>query len=106
MGTEELNVDYLIVGAGAMGMAFADTVIAESDKAVAIVDRGGRPGGHWNTAYPFVRLHQPSSFYGVNSEHLGSDRIDDRGGNEGNRIQVPSEAICFFCDGAVFGRFI
>jgi UDP-galactopyranose mutase len=46
METRELVVDYLVVGARAMGMAFADTVVAESDKTVAIVDRGSRPGGH------------------------------------------------------------
>ena len=97
MGTRELHVDYLIVGAGAMGIAFADTVVAESDKTVAIVDRGGRPGGHWLTAYPFVRLHQPSAFYGVNSEHLGSDRIDDRGGNEGLfELASGSEVVAYF----------
>jgi hypothetical protein len=97
MGTEELHVDYLIVGAGAMGMAFADTVVAESDRTIALVDRGGRPGGHWNTSYPFVRLHQPSSFYGVNSEHLGSDRIDDRGGNEGLfELASGSEVVAYF----------
>jgi hypothetical protein len=97
MGTDQLHVDYLIVGAGAMGMAFADTIVAESDKTVAIVDRGARPGGHWTTAYPFVRLHQPSSFYGVNSEPLGSDRIDDRGGNEGlYELASGSEVVAYF----------
>ena len=58
--------DYLVVGAGAMGMAFTDVLIAETDATVTIVDRHARPGGHWNDSYPFVRLHQPSSFYGVN----------------------------------------
>ncbi len=33
----------------------------------SIVDRNDQPGGHWTTAYPFVRLHQPSAYYGVNS---------------------------------------
>lgn len=96
-GAADVHADYLIVGAGAMGMAFADTIVAESDRTVAIVDRGGRPGGHWCTAYPFVRLHQPSSFYGVNSEHLGSDRIDDRGGNEGlYELASGSEVVAYF----------
>lgn len=62
----EIEADYLVVGAGAMGMAFADTVITESDATVVIVDRNDQPGGHWLTAYPFVRLHQPSAYYGVN----------------------------------------
>ena len=62
-----LETDYLIVGAGAMGMAFADVLMTETDATILLVDRVGRPGGHWNVAYPFVRLHQPSAFYGVNS---------------------------------------
>ena len=61
------KTDYLVVGAGAMGMAFIDVLMAESEATVTVVDRYHQPGGHWNVAYPFVRLHQPSSFYGVNS---------------------------------------
>jgi hypothetical protein len=62
-----------------MGMAFADTLVAETDAHVVVVDRGHAPGGHWARAYPFVRLHQPSAYYGVNSRGLGSDRIDQLG---------------------------
>ena len=32
------DVDYLIVGAGAMGMAFADVLFNESDATFAMVD--------------------------------------------------------------------
>lgn len=78
-----LDVDYLIVGAGAMGLAFADTLVAESDATVAIVDRYAQPGGHWTVAYPYVRLHQPSAFYGVNSRELGSGSVDQDGWNAG-----------------------
>ena len=42
-----------------------------------------RRAGTWNDAYPFVRLHQPSAFYGVNSLPLGHDRIDESGLNAG-----------------------
>jgi hypothetical protein len=79
----EIETDYLVVGAGATGMAFADTLIAESDADVVLVDRRHRPGGHWLDAYPFVRLHQPSANYGVNSRVLGQDRIDTFGPNAG-----------------------
>ena len=69
----ELETDYLIVGAGAMGMAFADEVLRSShDARVILVERQAKPGGHWNSAYPFVTLHQPALYYGVNSEKLGS----------------------------------
>ena len=71
-----IEADYLVVGAGAMGMAFIDTLVSETDATVVVVDRNDQPGGHWTTAYPFVRLHQPSAYYGVNSRDLGSDTID------------------------------
>ncbi|MFM9853932.1 MAG: NAD(P)-binding protein [Sphingomonadaceae bacterium] len=78
-----LETDYLIVGSGAVGLAFADTLIDESDADVIIVDRHGKPGGHWNDAYSFVALHQPSAFYGVNSTPLGTNRKDAIGVNTG-----------------------
>ena len=71
-----LETDYLVIGAGAAGMAFTDELIADSDADVVMVDRRHRPGGHWNDAYPFVRLHQPAPFYGVNSRRLGTDVIE------------------------------
>lgn len=78
-----IETDYLVIGAGAMGLAFADTMLSESDADIVIVDRRHMPGGHWNDAYPFVRLHQPSLFYGVASMELGARRIDDSGSNKG-----------------------
>jgi hypothetical protein len=77
------ETDYLIVGAGAVGLAFADTLLDESDAHVTLVDRHAKPGGHWNDAYSFVSLHQPSAFYGVNSMALGDNRKDSMGTNAG-----------------------
>ena len=72
-----LEADYLVVGAGAMGMAFADEVLhATKSASVVVVDRRAKPGGHWNSAYRFVTLHQPALYYGVNSEALGEDERD------------------------------
>ena len=75
--------DYLVVGSGAMGLAFVDTLLTElvqkpssSQSAsstscrVVLVDRHRAPGGHWNDDYDFVKLHQPSVVYGVNSQQL------------------------------------
>ena len=79
-----LKTDYLIIGAGAVGLAFADTLLDEDpDCHVTIVDKHARPGGHWNDAYPFVALHQPSATYGVNSMELCPDRVDTHGHNKG-----------------------
>jgi hypothetical protein len=77
------ETDYLIVGAGATGLSFADTLLKECDAHITIVDKHAQPGGHWNDAYPFVGLHQPSAFYGVNSLELGSGRKDSIGHNAG-----------------------
>jgi hypothetical protein len=78
-----IETDYLIIGAGAVGLAFADTLLDETDSHITIVDRHGKPGGHWNDAYSFVSLHQPSAFYGVNSMQLGSGQKDAGGVNAG-----------------------
>ena len=78
-----VETDYLVVGAGASGLAFVDTLVAEADVEVTVIDRRPAPGGHWVDAYPFVRLHTPSAYYGVNSLALGGDRIDHDGENAG-----------------------
>jgi hypothetical protein len=80
-----VDADYLVTGAGASALAFVDAMLRESDATFVIVDKGTAPGGHWNQAYPFVRLHQPSSFYGAMSRQLGHDRIDEAGFNAGLR---------------------
>lgn len=90
----EIETDYLVVGAGASGMAFTDTLIAQSDAHVVLVDRRHRPGGHWLDAYPFVRLHQPSANYGVASRPLGRDRIDEFGPNAGFYERASAAEIC------------
>lgn len=72
-----LVTDYLVVGAGAMGMSFLEELITSStDVEAIIVDTRAAPGGHWNDAYSFVRLHQPALTYGVNSRTLGAGGPD------------------------------
>jgi len=69
----QLETDYLVVGAGAMGLAFIDELMTRDSSArVIVVDKHAKPGGHWNDAYSFVSLHQPAAYYGVNSEMLGN----------------------------------
>jgi cation diffusion facilitator CzcD-associated flavoprotein CzcO len=65
--------------AGTTGLAFADTLIGESDAHITLVDRHGKAGGHWNVAWPFVTLDQPSSYYGVASMPLGNGLKDGPG---------------------------
>lgn len=93
-----IEADYLVIGAGATAMAFVDALVAETDATVAIVDRNHQPGGHWTTAYPFVRLHQPSAYYGVNSRPLGSDTIDSAGLNKGFYELAGGAEVCAYFD--------
>lgn len=92
----ELETDYLVVGAGASGMAFVDTLLGTSDADVVMVDRRHRAGGHWLDAYPFVRLHQPSANYGVASRQLGDDQIDTSGPNAGFYERATAGEICTY----------
>ena len=96
--TQTITADYLVIGAGGMGMAFTDSILSETSATVAIVDRYHQPGGHWNTAYPFVRLHQPSAFYGVNSRPLGSDALDATGWNQGLYELATNGEVCVYFD--------
>jgi hypothetical protein len=89
-----IETDYLVVGAGAAGMAFVDELIAHSDAEVVMVDRRDQPGGHWNDAYPFVRLHHASANYGVNSRPLGTNSIDVTGLNAGLYERATGAEVC------------
>lgn len=83
MSNRSIETDYLIVGAGAMSMAFADVIFSEQPQAqMVIVDRRHTPGGHWTDAYPYVTLHQPAAFYGVSSTQLGQGGTDLASGAE------------------------
>ena len=101
-----LETDYLIIGAGATGMAFADTLLTETNATMVIVDKLQKPGGHWNHAYPFVKLHQPSSFYGVSSTKLGNDTIDKSGFNRGLINLASGTAINAYYEEVMTNRFL
>ena len=40
-----LQTDYLVIGAGAIGMAFVDTLLTDTDAQIVIVDRHPRRRG-------------------------------------------------------------
>lgn len=91
-----IEADYLVVGAGAMGMAFTDALIDHADVRVALVDRRHSVSGHWLEAYPFVRLHQASAFYGVPSTLLGGGQLQQRGPEVGLQERATQSEICTY----------
>jgi hypothetical protein len=104
--TKIIEVDYVVAGAGGVGMAFVDEIITHSNATVAIVDRKHRPGGHWNDAYPFVRLHQTSTCYGVNSTEMGGYSVDQVGLNKGcYELASGAEVVAYF-DTVMRKRFL
>lgn len=94
--TRTIAVDYLVVGAGAMGMAFTDALIDHADVRVALMDRRYGAGGHWLEAYPFVRLHQASAFYGVASTQLGDGQLQQDGPEKGLQERATQPEICTY----------
>lgn len=103
---DTIEADYLVVGAGAAGMSVVDELLTNSDVDVVLVDRRHRPGGHWLDAYPFVRLHQPSVYYGVNSRKLGQDCIDTSGPNAGFYERATADEICDYYQRLLDERFL
>lgn len=100
------ETDYLVVGAGAMGMAFTDALIDHADVHVTIVDRRHGPSGHWLDAYPFVRLHQASLFYGVASTVLGEGAIQQHGPEAGLHERAGLSEIRAYYDSIMERRFL
>lgn len=106
MTIRSLKTDYLVVGAGAMGMAFTDALIDHADVHVAIVDRRHAAGGHWHEAYPFVQLHQASLFYGVASTVLGTGAVQQQGPETGLQERARRAEIQNYYDNILFRRFV
>jgi hypothetical protein len=61
-----------------------------------MVDRRHGVGGHWLDAYPFVRLHQASAFYGVASTLLGEGRIQASGPEAGLHERATAPEVCSY----------
>jgi len=101
-----VEADYLVVGAGATGMAFTDALIDHADVRVALVDRRHAAGGHWLADYPFVRLHQSSTFYGVASRVLGGGRIQEHGPEAGLHERADQPTICAYYDELLTDRML
>ena len=104
--TRALETDYLVVGAGAMGMAFADALVDHVDAHVTLVDRRHAPGGQWIDAYPFVQLHQASVFYGVGSTVLGTGAAQATGPERGLQERARVSEIRAYYDRILFDRFL
>jgi hypothetical protein len=104
--TRSLETDYLVVGAGAMGMAFTDTLIDHADVHVTLVDRRHAAGGHWLDAYPFVQLHQASLFYGVASTVLGSGAVQPSGPEAGLQERARESEIRAYYDDILRRHFL
>ncbi len=94
--TRTVEADYLVVGAGAMGMAFTDALTDHADVRVVLVDRRHGVSGHWLEAYPFVQLHQASAFYGVASTQLGGGQLQQRGPERGLQERASQAEICVY----------
>ena len=99
------ETDYLVIGAGAVGMAFTDAVLDHSDFRVTLVERRDAVGGHWRDAYPFVRLHQASPFYGVASTPFGGE-LQTSGPEAGLHERATGVEVCAYYERVRRERFV
>lgn len=106
MAALPIETDYLVIGAGAIGMAFVDALLTDTDAQIVMVDRHHRPSGHWNEAYPFVRLHQPAEQYGVNSRELGHGMKEAAGLNAGMYSLSNGAELTAYFDQVMQQRFL
>jgi hypothetical protein len=106
MAERSVGTDYLVVGAGAMGMAFTDALVDHADVHVTLVDRRHAASGHWQDAYPFVQLHQASVFYGVASTVLGSGAVQQAGPEAGLQERARQSEIQAYYDDVLHRRLV
>ena len=66
-----INTDYLVVGAGASGLAFADALVAEADVEVTLIDRQARSG---RSLAACVSVRPPAYSLGVLRRQLAAAR--------------------------------
>lgn len=59
--------DLVVIGAGISGLnaLYAAADYLPKDASVLLLDQKAAPGGMWNTAYDYVRLHQPHPMFTV-----------------------------------------
>ena len=92
---QELDTDYLVIGAGAMGMAFVDELVTRSRGVrVILVDRRATPGGFAACTFslamggpfraaprfPGGRVHRPGAAINLRARADGPARLSLPGG--------------------------
>ena len=87
-------------------MAFTDALVDHADVRVVLVDRRHGAGGHWLDAYPFVRLHQASTFYGVASTLLGGGRVQREGPEAGLQERATAQEVSAYYDRVLRERLL
>src|SRR5690349_21039404 len=87
-------------------MAFTDALIDHSGARVAMVDRRHGVGVHWLEAYPFVRLHQSSTFYGVASTLLGGGVKQTRGPEAGLHERADQPTVTAYYSDVLARRMV
>ncbi len=97
------SYDYIVVGAGISGLAFVDSLLSHSDARIALVDRRPHPGGHWNDAYSFIRLHLPSHMYGVNSRCFTGENTLGTGANRHLLHLASGTEVLAYCKDVLAG---
>ena len=101
-----ITVDYIVVGAGASGIAFADTIVGNSDFSVAIVDVNSAPGGHWHSAHDYHQLDLPAARAGMNGLPFSDLCRADPGRHDNAPAHIQTSQVLDYYDRAMTDRLL
>ena len=101
-----LETDYLVVGAGAMGMAFTDALIDHADVHVTLVDRRHAAGGHWHRRVSVRPVAPGVRVLRVASTVLGSGVVQLSGPEAGLQERARQSEIRAYYDHILHRRFV
>jgi cation diffusion facilitator CzcD-associated flavoprotein CzcO len=75
-GQADETFELVVVGAGVAGLnaLYAATHYLPNGAKVLLVDQKQAAGGMWNTAYDYVRLHQPDTMFTVGDMRWSWDK--------------------------------
>ena len=100
-----VQYDLVVVGAGVAGLnaLYAAVQYLPSSARVMLVDQKDSAGGMWNSAYDYVRLHQPHPMFTVGDlkwawskprEYLAKrDEVRDHLSGSLAAVQVPKQKL-------------
>ena len=106
MAMRSLETDYLVVGAGAMGMAFTDALIDHADVHVTLVERRHASGGTGRTRIRSSSSTRPRCSTASRRPCSGGGTVQESGPEAGLQERARQSEIRAYYDDILHRRFL